>query len=152
MELDREKERRIWERVRAGQEMPPLKGVGLDYLESLARENGAALQKLSRQVPGKEGEKLRRLGQEQNRLAWAVRGLGYLQGTPGHSHSPAPAGKEPAGRVLPQCLARAMEFRQVCADRAADPDCGPVFAVLARQSGEQAAVMAEVLGEIKMSF
>ena len=148
MELDREKERRIWERVRAGQEMRPLKAEGLDRLEALARENAAALQKLSRKVPGKDGEKLRRLGQEQNRLAWAVRGLGYLRGEPGHNHSPAPAAKESATRILSQSLTRAMEFRQECADRASDPDYGPIFAALARQSAEQAAAMAEVLGEM----
>ncbi len=147
MELDREKERRVWERVRGGKSMPPLKGDPVGSLEALVRENGAVLFRLSRQINGKQGEKLRKLSQEQNRLGMAIGGIGYLRGENG-GRSPAPAGKEDPRRMIAECVGRCMEFCRECQDRAADPDHGPVFAVLARQSGEQAAMMLEVLGEM----
>ena len=147
MQLDREKQRQVWERVRGGNAMPPLKEDPVGKLEALARENGAVLSKLSRQLGGKQGEKLRKLSQEQIRLASAVRGMGYLRGE-GPGRSPVPAGKEQPRKLLAECLGRAVEFHLECAHRATDPEQGPVFAALARQSADQAVGMAEVLGEL----
>ena len=147
MQLDRETERRVWERVRGNPAMPPLKGDSLGTLEALVWENGAALLKLSRQLGGKPGEKLRKLSQEQTRLAMAVRGIGFLRGE-ATARSPAPAGKENPRRLLAACMARALEFVRECSHRAADPDHGPVFGALSRQGAEQAAMMAEILGEM----
>jgi hypothetical protein len=148
MDLDREKERRVWERVRGGKTMPPLKGDSVGHLEKLVRENGEVLFRLSRQANGKQGEKLRRLSQDQNRLALAVRGIGYLRGESG-SPSPASGGKENPRRMLAMCMQRCMEFCRECRDRGADPDHGPLFLHLARQASEQAVGMAEVLGELE---
>ena len=148
MDLDREKERRVWERVRGNQTMPPLKGDSLGPLEALPRENGTALFKLSRQLGGKQGEQLRKLSQEQSRLAWAVRGIGFIRGEE-PARTPALAGKENPRRLLAACIGRCLEFARECSHRATDPDYGPVFAALSRQAGEQAAAMAEVLGEME---
>ena len=148
MQLDREKQRQVWERVRGGNAMPPLREGPLGQLEALARENGAVLWKLSRQLGGKQGERLRRLSQEQTRLAGAVRGIGALRGE-APARSTAPAGKEQPRKLLAQCLGRAVEFHLECAHRSADPDRGPVFAALARQAADQAVGIAEVLGELE---
>jgi len=148
MELDREKERRVWERVRGTQAMPPLRDDPVGRPEALVRENGAVLGRLSRQVGGKQGEKLRRLSQEQLRLANGVRGIGYLRGEP-PARASAPGGKAAPGKLLGECLARCMEFHVECAHRATDPTHGPVFAQLSRQAAEQAAAMAELLGEME---
>ncbi len=146
--VDREKEKRVWERVRDRGTMPPLKGDAVAPLEGLVRENGAALMKLSRQIGGKQGEKLRKLSQDQNRLGMAVRGIGYLRGE-SWSPSPASGGKENPRRILAACMQRCMEFCRECRDRGADPDHGLLFLHLARQASEQAAGMLEVLGELE---
>ena len=96
MELDREMQRRVWERVqrREPEQMLPLKRENVKPLLYPAQENSAAYQSLSRRMPGKDAEKCRRLHQETQKCIACMKGMCRLRGEQ-VKLQPLPAPKEP---------------------------------------------------------
>ena len=148
--MNREMQKRVWERVqgRQAEQMPPLKRDNLKALLYPIQENGAAYQNLSSQLGGRDGEKLRRLHQEQRRCASCIKGLCRLRGeqvkTP-----PVQVPREPARRCLEKCYHREKRLWQEYEDRSLDPDHGIVFGRLAQQAREHCVTILEILGEME---
>ena len=64
--LDKDLQNRVWQRVQSREklEMPPLGQENLRPLILTVQENRQVYQNLSHQMPGKDGERIRRLQQE----------------------------------------------------------------------------------------
>ena len=149
MELDRETQRRVWERVQRREpvQMPDLKRENPKQLLYPMQENSGAYQNLSRQLPGKSGEKLRRLHQEQQSAIACVKGICRLRGEQVKVPN-LTAPKEPPRRALEKCYHREMQLCKECESRTADPEHGVVYSRLARQAREHCVTILELLGEM----
>ena len=150
MELDREMQRRVWERVqqRAPEQMLPLKRENLKPLLYPAQENSAAYQSLSRRMPGKDGEKCRRLHQESQKCIACIKGMCRLRGEQ-VKLKPLPMPKEDPRRLLETCYRREKQLWSEYETRSADPDHGVVFGRLAQQAREHCVTIMEILGEME---
>ena len=146
--LDKELQAKVWQRVQSREklEMPRLGQENLKPLILTAQENLQAYHKLSRQMTGKDGEKLRKLGQEVQMCIACMKGISCIRGEPAQAPRLNP-GKEPVKRLLMQCCHRE---RRLCSelDRLTeDPEFGPVYSRLSRQAGDRWVLVLELLGE-----
>ena len=147
MELDREKQRRVWDRVRGdGEQMPQLRRMGLGELMWILRENAGAYRTLAKRFPGREGEILQRLHQECRQNIICLRGLCALTGED-RKGLPGEPPKESLRRSLEKCYFREKHLCEEFSARAADPEYGIVMARLARQTGDRCVAVLEILGE-----
>ena len=139
--LDREMQRRVWERVRGkdGAPMPPLMEDDLGPLARLLGETGGVYRQLGKQLPGREGERMRRLYQDAESSLACLRGLGVRGVTV------QPPKLQPR-QALEGCCRREKQLYRELENRSADPDRGPVFRHLARKTADRWAVALEVLG------
>ncbi len=150
MELDREMQKRVWERVQSREpvQMPQLKRDSVKPLLYPAQENSSVYQSLSRQLQGKSGEKLRRLHQEAQTCIACIKGMCRLRGEPVKIPQ-LTAPKEPARRALEKCYHREKQLWSEYENRAADPEHGVVFGRLAHQAREHCVTILELLGEME---
>ena len=148
--LDADLQRRVWQRVqnREKVEMPPLTRGNLRPGALVALENGAVYQNLSRRLPGREGEKLRKLWLDAENTVACVKGLGRLQGEPLKLPQLTPE-KESAQRALMKCCHRERKLWNEWEQLTADGEYGPVYAQLARKARERCMVVLEVLGSLE---
>lgn len=149
-ELDRDLQKRVWQRVqyREKVEMPPLGKDNLRPWMTMAQENAAAYQSLHRQFSGKEAEQLRRLQQESQRCIACMKGICRLRGEKvkqGNFQAP----KEPPGRALEKCYHRERRFSEGCGEQSADSEHGIVFSRLALQAQEHCMTILEILGRME---
>lgn len=148
--MDRDLQKRVWERVQSREtaEMPQLKRDNLKALMYPAQENSAVYQSLSRQMSGRDGEKLRRLHQEEQKCIACIKGMCRLRG----EQVKVPqltAPKEPARRALEKCYHREKKLWSEYEGRSADPEHGVVFGRLAQQAREHCVTIMEILGEME---
>lgn len=152
MELDREMQKRVWERVQRRppepEQMLPLKRENLKPLLYPVQENSAAYQSLSRRMQGKDGEKCRRLHQESQKCIACMKGMCRLRGEQ-VKLQPLPAPKEPTRRLLESCYRREKQLWSEYETRSADPDHGVVFSRLAQQAREHCVTILELLGALE---
>lgn len=149
--VDRQMEKRVWDRVRAREpaaSMPPLQRENLKPWILVAQENTAVLRSLQLQLIGKQWEGLRRLEGECNRMVLSLRGICTMQGET-VKLNPVPTPREVPRRALEKCYHRTRRLWEEMQRRSADPEHGPVFRKLARQSEDHCAAMAEMLGKLE---
>ena len=150
MELDREMQRRVWERVQSREpvRMLNLKPENPKPLIYPVQENSVAYQELSRQLSGKTGEKLRRLHQEQQSAMACIKGICRLRG----ERVKVPkltAPREPPRRTLEKCYHREKQLWGEYESRSAEPEHGVAFGRLANQAREHCVTILEILGEME---
>jgi hypothetical protein len=150
MELDREMQRRVWDRVQGREpvQMPSLKPGSLKPLLYPAQENSAVYQSLSHRLQGKDGEKCRRLHQESQKWIACIKGMCRLQGE-AIKVPQLTAPKEPTRRALEKCYHREKHLWTEYENRSADPEHGVVFGRLAQQAREHCVTILEILGELE---
>ena len=148
--IDKALQTKVWQRVQ-NREMPEMPDLGKDNLKPLlliARENQQVYQTLSRQLSGKEGEKIRKLQMETRNCIACVKGICCVWGEPVKVPQ-LPVEKEPVKRALMKCYHRE---NKLCAEweyRASDPEYGAVYSRLAQQAREHCVTVMEVLGDLE---
>ncbi len=147
--LDRELQKRVWQRVqsREGGEMPPLGQDNLRPWLTLAQENAAAYQSLSRQFTGREAERLRRLYQQSQSCAAGILGVCRLRGEQVRQGNFQPP-KEPPRKTLEKCYHRERRLWEGLRQMLTDGEYGLVFDRLAQGAQERSLLVAELLGRL----
>ena len=148
--LDKELQNRVWQRVQSREklEMPSLEQTNLRPLILTAQENVAAYQNLSRQIPGKDGEKARRLWQESQKCIACMKGICRARG----EQVKVPqlrAEKEPVKRALMKCYHRERKLWGEWEQRSGEAEHGLVFGRLAQQAREHCVTIMEILGNLE---
>ena len=150
-QVDRQMEKRVWDRVRQrepGANMPQLQQDSLKPWILAAQENASAYRNLALQLIGKPWEGLRRLEQESSRSVWCLQGISALRGE-GSKLTPLPVPRENPRRTLEKCYHRSRRLWEEMELRASDPEYGPVFRKLARQTEDHCAAVAELIGKLE---
>lgn len=148
--LDRELQSRVWQRVQSRErlEMPALGQENLKPLILTAQENYQTYQTLSRQMQGKDGEKLRRLQQESQKCIACMKGICRVRG----EQVKVPqltVEKEPPKRALMKCYHRERKLWSDWEQWAGEPEHGLVYGRLAQQAREHCVTIMEILGNLE---
>ena len=148
--LDKELQAKVWQRVQSREklEMPQLGQENLKPMILAAQENLGIYQQLSRQLPGKAGEKIGKLRQGTQSAIACMKGLCRVRGEQVKVPQ-LPVEKEPAVRALMKCYRRERKLYSDWERLSGDPEYGPVYAVLGRQTGDRCMTLLEVLGGLE---
>ena len=125
--------------------------MGQDNLKPLllmAQENQQVYLNLSRRIPGKEGEKIRKLQMESRKCVSCIKGICQICGDPVKVPQ-LPLEKEPVKRALMKCYHRENKLRAEWDQRITDPEYGAVYSALSRQAKEHCVAIMEVLGGLE---
>ncbi len=144
-ELDRDLQRRVWQRVQGKGDMPPLGKQNVKPWILAAQENAAAYQHLARTYSGKDAEQLKRLHQESGKCIACMKGICRLRGEK-VKIAPLPQTFENQRNLLEKCYHRERRLWEQLEQQAADPEHGVVYARLARQAQEHCVTIMELLG------
>ena len=147
--LDKELQTKVWQRVQSRDklEMPQLGRENLKPLILEGRENQQVYQNLIHQMAGKEGEKLRRLQQENQKCIACLKGICGIRGESVQVPQLNP-GKEPPRRALMKCYHRERKLCSELERLSVDPEFGPVYGHLSRRAGERCVIVLELLGNL----
>ena len=147
--VDKQMEKRVWQRVQGRQEIaaPLPRQETIKPWVLVAQENTAVLRALQLQLIGKQWEGLRRLEAESARTVHTLRGLCLLQGE-NIRLSPTPTPKELPRRALEKSFHRTRRLGDEMKKRIDDPEYGPVFHSLARRAEDHCATLAELIGRL----
>lgn len=146
-ELDRELQKRVWQRVQNREEPVLPAEDNLKALILTAQENAVAYQRLARQVSQKDRERLLRLHRESKQCIACLRGICRLRGEQ-VKEPRLPGTKEQPHRALEKCYHRERKLWSEWERRASDGEHGAVFAGLSRQAREHCMALMEMLGEM----
>ena len=148
--VDKQLEKRVWQRVQSRQEAtpPPIRQESLKPWVLVALENTAVLRTLQLQLIGKQWEGLRRLEGDCSRIGQALRGICQMQGETVRLN-PVPTPKEMPRRALEKSFHRTRRLREEMLKRCADGDFGVVFQSLARKCEDLCAALAEMIGRLE---
>ncbi len=103
---------------------------------------------LSRSLPGRQGEALRRLFQEEQAHAACLKGIYTLMtGRRPLVRAPGPR-QEPVEITLRRCYGREMQSLAAYEARTGDREYGPVFARLAEQERQHCRTVLEIIGSL----
>ena len=143
--FDREKARRVWDRVTGGCDRSPDPDV-LNALMCHELTDAATLTRLSKQIGGRGGDLLR-LARQCRQRAGSLRGICAMAG---QAH-PCPAIPMPAvttaGGALRKCYVNSFHRMREYERMSADPDYGPVFQTMAATTRRQCAALLELIGK-----
>ena len=147
-QFDREKAKRVWQRVQGT--LTPDSVPGHDLQELIVRESqdAAVYLHLSRRIPGRDGAALRQLYEQEQSHAAILRGIcalttGYRPGV----SAPQPE-NGPVEVLLRRCYGREMRCLAQYESRSADPEYGQIFARMAQQEREHCRQILELLGSL----
>ena len=146
--VDKQMERRVWQRVQSRQEVPMPRQESLNPWISVARETTAALRSLQLQLIGKQWDGLRRLEGDSAGIVQALRGISAMQGEIVRM-TPTPTPKEVPGKALEKCFHRTRRLREEMEKRGSHPEYGLVFRNLAGRCEELCASLAEMIGRLE---
>ncbi len=139
--MDEELEQRVWQRVR-GQEAQP----SLQTLAVKERSAAAMYLMLSRMAQGRKKELLRQLyHREQNHCRYLC-GISVARDGKHLSIRIAAPEAKTAENALRRCYAASLQAMRHYSAGAGDPEYGHVFERLAREEGENGAMILEILG------
>lgn len=144
-QLDRDLQKRVWQRVQGGQSMPSLGRLNLKPWILAAQENAQAYRSLSQEAAGREAEQLRRLYGESQRCIACLKGICRLRGEK-LKLNPLPPEREGRRSLLESCYRRERGLWQQLEQQAAEPEHGAVFDRLSRQAQEHCVTLMELLG------
>lgn len=144
---DSAKANRVWQRVQGAR--PQFDGTTLPDLITGEWQDAATYLQLSRRMPPKESQVLRRLFEEEQAHAACLKGIYTL--TTGHrpTQKAAPPQQEPVEQILRKCYGREMRCLAEYESRSSDPEYGPVFSRLAAQEREHCRIVLELIGRLK---
>lgn len=148
--IDQALQSKVWQRVQ-NRDMPDLPALGKDNLKPLlltAQENQQVYQTVSRQLPGKEGEKIRKLQMESRNCIACMKGICRIWGEPVKVPQ-LPVEKEPVKRALMKCYHRENKLRTEWEHRTTDPEYGAIYTHLAQRAREHCVAVMEVLGSLE---
>lgn len=147
-ELDRDLQKRVWQRVQGKETMPPLGKQNLKPWMLTAQENAVAYQGLSRIFTGREAEQMKRLQQESQKCIACMKGICRLRGEK-IKLGQLPQGSENQRRILEKCYHRERQLWEHFERQATEPEHGIVFARLAQQAQEHCVTIMEILGRME---
>ncbi len=146
---DPELAKRVWSRV---QSSTPAEGEGDAPLAELLAGAGtcaAVYRQLSLRMQGAAAHALRRMSEEERRLAACLRGICTLQnGACPPEQPPAPPQGSPQA-LLRQCYSRERAAFDACKKLSAGGEFGPVFSALAEGRLAHCITVLELLGNMK---
>lgn len=143
--MDRGKERQVWQRVMAGHE----RGEGREDLRMLtlsAQEAAGAYRYVAAQLTGPSRDLARRLQEEEQATVAALWGLHRLSGGGGDRPKPMPAPQGGADKVLARYYHRARKTAAEYMARSVEPETGAVFRSLAQREESHCLLIAQLLG------
>ncbi len=147
--VDKQMERRVWQRVQSRQEMPPQpRQESLKPWILVAQETTAVLRALQLQLIGKQWDGLRQLERDSSRMVHTLRGISAMEGQIVRL-SPIPTPKEMPRRALEKCFHRTRRLREELERRCGDGEYSPVFRVLADQCAQLCTALAEMIGRLE---
>ena len=147
--LDKQMEKRVWQRVQSRQETPvPPRQESLKPWILVAQETAAVLRALQLQLIGKQWDGLRQLERDSARMVHTLRGISAMEGQIVRL-SPVPTPKEMPRRALEKCFHRTRRLREELERRCADEQYGLVFRNLAEKCGELCTSLAEMIGRLE---
>lgn len=147
-ELNREMQERVWQRVQSREPVELAQPDNLKALLLATQENSEAYRYLARQMQGKERERLLALHRDAQSCTACIKGICTLRREQAAVPRMQPR-QEPASRMLEKCYHRE---RRLCAEweqRVSDPEHGPVFGELARQSRGRCVSVIQLLGKLE---
>lgn len=144
-ELDRDLQKRVWQRVQGKNTMPQLGRQNVKPWMLAAQENAAAYQSLQRTFTGREAEQMKRLQAESMKCIACMKGICRLRGER-IKLTPLPQSKENQRNLLQKCYHRERQLWEQFEQQATEPEHGIVFARLARQAQEHCVTIMEIMG------
>ncbi len=149
--VDKQMERRVWQRVQSRQESPapPPRQEAIKPWVLVAQENTAVLRALQLQLIGKQWEGLRRLETDSAGMMHCLRGIGILQGETIRL-TPIPTPKETPRRALEKSFHRTRRLREEMEKRCNHQEFCPVFQSLVRKADDLCAALVELIGRLDM--
>lgn len=144
---DPTKATRVWQRVQGARSQPD--GANLPNLIAEEWQDAATYLHLSKRMPLREGQLLRRLFEEEQAHAACLKGIYTL--TTGQRAAPraTPPQQESVEQILRRCYGREMRCLAEYESRSSDPEYGPVFSRLAAQEREHCRIVLELIGRSK---
>lgn len=146
-ELDRDLQKRVWQRVQGKNTMPTLGRQNLKPWMLAAQENAVTYQGLSRTFTGREAEQMKRLQQESQKCIACMKGICRLRGEK-IKLGPLPQNKDNQRHLLEKCYHRERQLWENFEQQAVEPEHGIVFSRLAQQAQEHCVTIMEILGRI----
>jgi hypothetical protein len=147
--LDKQMEKRVWQRVQSRQEIsPPPRQESLKPWILVAQETTAVLRSLQLQLIGKQWDGLRQLERDSARMVHTLRGISAMQGQIVHLN-PIPTPKEIPRRALEKSFHRTRRLREELERRCADGEYGFVFRNLVGKCDDLSTALAEMIGRLE---
>ena len=148
-QFDREKAKRVWQRVQGTSTPEPVPGHDLQELIVRESQDAAVYLHLSRRIPGRDGAALRQLYEQEQSHAAILRGIcalttGYRPGV----SAPQPE-NGPVEVLLRRCYGREMQALSEYERRCEDPQYGAVFRKMAEQEQAHCRILLEILGRLE---
>lgn len=150
-EFDAEKAARVWDRVQKREDLSPLehRKTDLTPLVLSAQELAGCYHSAARQIPGKDGERVRALLRQQKGMAACLKGICQMSGGRIPKFPSVTMPKEPARRLLEKCYHRERRLLGELSKHVSDPEFGQVFRSLAEGAGQRCLTVLEILGRMK---
>lgn len=146
--LDRELQKRVWDRVQSREVLPPPVGDNLKALILLAQENAVAYQRIGRQMHPRSRERVLRMHRESRQCIACMKGISRLRGE-AVQEPRLPVVAEPVCRSLEKCYRRERQLWTEWERRSTDPEHGAVFSGLAQQAQGRCMTIMELLGKME---
>ena len=148
--IDTQMAARVWKRVKAPAQPAPAEEVGL--LALLFQSHGLAglYLGLQRRLTGESAAQARDLYRRHVRLSACLKGMLLASGEPLPGLPPMVAGTGSLRSILEGCFHREQRLMHGLAGHTGDEKLGPVCRLLAEQSAQRAAMVLEILGEVKL--
>lgn len=143
--MDREMEKRVWERVKGCAEP----GIGLRGLELRCRESAAAFRLLAQGCRSDLRERLLALHRQEHCNALTIRGMRILDGEEPEQLKGYASQDVPRAQALAQAFRRSCQAQRDYAARCAEGDYAPVFRRLAEQEAGTMALILEMIAREK---
>ncbi len=144
--MDRETEKRVWERVKGCAEP----GTGLRGMELRCRESAAAVRPLAQGCRNDLRERLLALHRQEHCSALTIRGMRILDGEEPEELRGYASPDIPRAQLLAQAFRRSCQAQRDYAARCAEGDYAPVFQRLAEQEAGTMALILELIAREKI--
>lgn len=145
--MDRETEKRVWERVKGCAEP----GIGLRGLELRCRESAAVFRLLAQGCRNDLRDRLLALHRQEHCNAMTIRGMRILDGEEPEELKGYASPDIPRAQLLAQAFRRSCQAQRDYAARCAEGDYAPVFRRLAEQEAGTMALILEMIAREKGS-
>ena len=136
---------RVWQRVQQRNQEQPDAAPLLALIQQVW-ENAAACMTLAKVSQGREAAAFRKIFEQEQATAQALRGIYILQTGTVPPQQAAKGANEITAARLRRCCASAMTAARAFDQRSADSEFGPVFMLLAQRQRENWLLLLEIIG------